>query len=89
MFADLDAHIDEWAFPALAPRLARVPVFLIGGTDDPIAAPEQHLGPLARALEAIPGARVQTAVLPANHSFAGVRRELAQDLLSWAARISG
>lgn len=89
MFADLDAHADEWAFPNLAPRLHDVPLALIGGAADAVAPPRAHLDPLVQALDAVPGARVQTTLLPANHSFAGARRDLAQILLAWAARIGG
>jgi fermentation-respiration switch protein FrsA (DUF1100 family) len=66
-----------------AAALAKKPVLLVAGRRDDVVPPEDHHEPLAAAISAQPGARLHTALLDADHSFADTRVALARLVIDW------
>lgn len=76
-----------WDLRDGAARLAGRPLLLVAAAEDEVAAPALHHAPLEAAFRAAGAARLDAAVLPADHSFADARVELADALVAWLARM--
>jgi hypothetical protein len=57
----------------------------VAGTRDEVTPPALHHDPLAAAIAAQPEAKLQTALLDADHAFADRRVELTRLVLAWLA----
>ena len=80
---EIEEHADAWSFPALTSKLARKPIYLIGGAADTISIPEEHFTPLAEELKKAGGPNFTAKLLDDTHSFSSTRLELAQMLSEW------
>ena len=84
LMRQIDDCAEEWSFPSLAPGLSRLPVCLIGASQDEISLPKYHWQPLCEALTEIGGEHFTSCLLEAEHSLSDRRIELASILLRWA-----
>lgn len=75
---DVRANAEKWCFPALAEQIdQKMPIHFIGGRDDTITPPKNHIMPMLQALQAR-GMNVSYAELPDGHSFPGHRIALTK-----------
>ncbi len=79
--ADAQAHAREWAFSSIAPRLPKLPMLFIGGTQDVVTPIQTHIAPLVAHL----GAQCTYREIDDGHSFCGSRQTLIQTLGQWLA----
>jgi pimeloyl-ACP methyl ester carboxylesterase len=68
-----------------AQQLAAKPLLLVAGARDDVTPPGLHHEPLAAAIATQPDAKLQTALLDADHAFADRRVELTRRVLDWLA----
>lgn len=88
LMGEIDENASAWSFPALAERLSKKPVCLIGGERDAISPPKHHLSPLAAVLRRAAGEPVMEKLLDDGHCLSGTRPELAKFLLGWMDGLS-
>ena len=75
---DVRANAEKWRFPTLAEQIdQKMPIHFIGGRDDTITPPQNHIMPMLQALQAR-GMNVSYAELPDGHSFPGHRIALTK-----------
>lgn len=79
----LVAHADSLDLVNSAPLLAGRPVLLVGGSEDRLASPAEHVQPLLDALKAAGAQRVTSAILPDDHNFSGGRGGLVELVVRW------
>ena len=73
-----------WSLPALAPRLARIPIFTISATHGGAAGNRATTEALRRA-----GARVTAREIDSDHPFADHRMALAAEVVRWLRGMEG
>ena len=88
LIAEMLADVDKYDLAKHARQLSRKDIFLIGGWRDQTNAIEHHMLPLLRALQKHGAKRVQVEVFDTDHSFANVRSQLADRIVSWLKRNS-
>ena len=81
LMAEAERHAQDWDLLDTAPALAGKPVLVIGAEHGNAA----QVAPLAAALKARRGARVQAVTLPSDHAFADKRIGLAGIVVDWLA----
>ncbi|NJD09532.1 MAG: alpha/beta fold hydrolase [Gemmatimonadetes bacterium] len=79
----LIAHADSLDLVAGAARLAKRPRLLVGGADDRLAPPGQHVQPLLDALQAAGARQVTAAFLADDHNFSAGRGKLVDLVVQW------
>jgi uncharacterized protein len=79
LMAEVERHANEWDLQDTAAALAKKPVLVVAAQYG-LAA---QVAPLAAALKAQPGARVQDVTLPSDHAFADRRIGLAGITVDW------
>jgi len=83
---EVRANAERFDLRRHAKELATKPILLVAASRDDLAVPALHHDPLAAAIAAQPGARLETAVLDSDHAFADRRIELAHHVVGWLTR---
>jgi hypothetical protein len=86
LFADVFADMDKYDLVKHAEAISNKDVLIIGGWRDQENTIEHHILPLVRALQRHEAKHVQIEILGTDHSFANVRSELADRIVSWLRR---
>src|SRR4030067_3360828 len=86
MFAEVLADMDKYDLVKHAKALSYRDVLIIGGWRDQENTIEHHILPLYRALQRHGAKQVQIEIFDADHSFANVRSQLADRIVSWLKR---
>ena len=81
LMAEVERHARDWDLLDNAPALAGKPVLVVAAEHGNAA----QVAPLAAALKAQRGARVQAVTLPSDHAFADRRIGLAAITVDWLA----
>lgn len=81
LMAEVEHHARDWDLLDTAPALAGKPVLVVAAEHGNAA----QVAPLAAALKAQRGARVQAVTLPSDHAFADRRIGLAAITVDWLA----
>jgi pimeloyl-ACP methyl ester carboxylesterase len=89
LVAEVSANAARFDVRRHAPALAQKPLLLVAGSRDDVTPPALHHDPLAAAVAAQPGARLEAVVLDADHAFADRRVALTRLVLDWLARDCG
>lgn len=86
LFAEVFADMDKYDLVKHAKPLSCKDILIIGGWRDQANPIEHHILPLFRALERHGAKQVQIEIFDADHSFANVRSQLADRIVSWLKR---
>ena len=86
LIAEILEDIDKYDLVKHAKSLSRKDIFLIGGWRDQMNDIEHHILPLFRALQRHEAKQVQIEIFDTDHSFANVRSQLAEKIVSWLKR---
>jgi dienelactone hydrolase len=86
LFADVFADMDKYDLVKHAKALSNKDILIIGGWRDQENTIEHHILPLYRALQRHGAEQVQIEIFDADHSFANVRSQLADRIVSWLKR---
>jgi len=87
LFAELFADMDKYDLVKHADALSNKDILIIGGWRDQANPIEHHILPLFRALQKHGARQVQIEILDTDHSFANVKSQLADRIISWLKRI--
>jgi dienelactone hydrolase len=83
LFADVFADMDKYDLVKHAEALSKKDILIIGGWRDQENTIEHHILPLVRALQRHEAKQVQIEIFDADHSFANVRSQLVDRVISW------
>jgi len=83
LVAEVRANGTRFDLRRHAAALATRPLLLVAGSRDDVTPPALHHEPLVAQLAAHPDARLQSALLDADHAFADRRVELTRLVLDW------
>jgi hypothetical protein len=83
LFDEVLADMDRYDLVKNAKALSSKRILLIGGWRDQENTIEHHILPLLRALQKNRAKQVQTDMFDIDHSFADVRNQLADRIVSW------
>jgi dienelactone hydrolase len=86
LFADVFAHMDKYDLVKHVEALSSKDILIIGGWRDQENTIEHHVLPLYRALQRHGAKQMQIEIFDADHSFADVRSQLADRIVSWLKR---
>jgi len=86
MVAEVCVDMDKYDLVKHAEALSKKDILIIGGWRDQENTIEHHLLPLLRALQRHEAKRVQIEIFDTDHSFADVRSQLADRIVSWLRR---
>lgn len=88
LLSEVFANADRYSLVHLAPRLARIPLYMIGGTKDYYAPPALNCAPLKEAIEKESGSggSLFYQEFPAGHYGAESRGEISRPILSFLTR---
>lgn len=81
----LAAHAADWAFASIADKLPHIPMLFVGGTQDAVTPPNEHIAPLLQRL----GGRAAYREIDDGHGFFGSRTALIQTVGEWLAQYEG
>ena len=87
LFAEVFAHMDKYDLVKHAEALSNKDILMIGGWRDQANPIERHILPLFRALQKHGAKQVQIEIFDTDHSFANVKSQLADRIISWLKRI--
>ncbi len=87
LFAEVFAHMDKYDLVKHAEALSNKDILMIGGWRDQANPIEHHILPLFRALQKHGAKQVQIEIFDTDHSFANVKSQLADRIISWLKRI--
>jgi pimeloyl-ACP methyl ester carboxylesterase len=85
LVAEVRANETRFDLRNHAAALATKPLLLVAGSRDTVTPPALHQDPLVARLANEPDAKLQTALLDADHAFADRRVELSRLVLRWLA----
>jgi pimeloyl-ACP methyl ester carboxylesterase len=88
LVAEILEDVDKYDLIKHAKALSCKDIFLIGGWRDQTNDIEHHILPLFRALQRHEAKQVQIEIFDTDHSFANVRSQLANKIISWLNRAS-
>jgi len=86
LFSEVFADMDKYDLVKHAEALSSKDILIIGGWRDQENALEHHTLPLYRALQRHGAKQVQIEIFDTDHSFANVRNQLADRIVSWLKR---
>jgi dienelactone hydrolase len=86
MVAEVLADMDKYDLVKHAEELSDKDILIIGGWRDQANPVEYHVLPLYRALQRHGAKQVQIEIFDSDHSFADVRSQLADRIVSWLKR---
>jgi len=86
LFADVFLNMDKYDLVKHAEAVSDKNVLIIGGWRDQENTIEHHILPLVRALQRHKAKQVQIEIFDSDHSFANVRSQLADRIVSWLRR---
>lgn len=88
LLSEVFAHADSFSLVHLAPALAGIPIYMIGGTKDHYAPPKLNCFPLRDAIEKIPGHNkgLLYREFPDGHYGAESRGEISRSIVSFLNR---
>jgi dipeptidyl aminopeptidase/acylaminoacyl peptidase len=86
IIAELLADLDKFDLVKYADELSSKDILIIGGWRDQEADIEHHILPLFRALQRHGAKQLQIEIFDTDHSFANVRSQLADRIVSWLKR---
>jgi len=86
IIAELLADSDKYDLVKHAKGLSSKDILIIGGWRDQEADIEHHILPFIRALQKHGAKQVQIEILDADHSFANVKNQVADRVVSWLKR---
>ena len=81
--AEAFMDIDKYDVVQYADRLSQKDILIIGGWQDQGTDIEHHMLPLIRALQKHQAKQVQIEIFDTDHSFANVRSQLSDRIISW------
>jgi pimeloyl-ACP methyl ester carboxylesterase len=85
-WADVFADMDKYDLVKHAEALSEKDILMIGGWRDQSNTVEHHILPLYRALQKHGPEQVHIEMFDTDHSFANVRSQLADKIVSWLKR---
>ena len=88
LFSEVFANMDKYDVVKHAEALSDKDILIIGGWRDQANTVEHHILPLYRALQRHGAKQVQIEIFDTDHSFANVRSQLADRIVSWLRRTS-
>jgi len=83
LFADVFADMDKYDLVKHVEALSKKDILIIGGWRDQENTAEHHILPLYRALQRHEAKQVQIEIFDTDHSFANLRNQLADRIISW------
>jgi dienelactone hydrolase len=86
LFAEIFEDMDKYDVVKQAEALSYKDILIIGGWRDQENTIEHHILPLFRALQRHGAKEVQIEIFDTDHSFANVRSQLADRIVSWLKR---
>jgi hypothetical protein len=86
LFAEVFADMDKYDLVKHVEEISDKDILIIGGWRDQENTIEHHILPLFRALQRHGTEQVQIEIFDADHSFANVRSQLADRVVSWLKR---
>jgi dienelactone hydrolase len=86
LFGEVFADMDKYDLVKQAEALSYKDILIIGGWHDQENPIEHHILPLFRALQGHGAKEVQIEIFDADHSFANVRSQVADRIVSWLKR---
>jgi hypothetical protein len=86
LFAEVFADMEKYDLVRHAEALSFKDILIIGGWRDQANPVEHHILPLVRALQRHGAKQVQIEIFDSDHSFANVRSQLADRIVSWLKR---
>jgi pimeloyl-ACP methyl ester carboxylesterase len=86
LVAEMEAAAQEWSLARLAPRLADLPVLLVGTGRDAVTPVEVHHWPLVEAYLAYPVSRLEHRLFPTDHALSDHRVALARTIADFLHR---
>ena len=86
LFAEIFADMDKYDLVKHAEALSYKDILLIGGWRDQWCPIEHHILPLFRALQRHGAKQVQIEMFDVAHSFANVKSQVADRIVSWLRR---
>ncbi len=86
LFAEVFADMDKYDLVKHAEALSNKDILIIGGWRDQASPIEHHMLPLFRALQKHGARQVQIEIFDTDHSFANIRSQLADRIISWLKR---
>jgi dienelactone hydrolase len=86
LFAEVFADMNKYDLVKHADALSYKDILIIGGWRDRENTIEHHILPLYRALQSHGAKQVQIEIFDTDHSFANVRSQLADIIVSWLKR---
>lgn len=87
LMQEINDNAAAWSFPALAVKISRHPVCLIGAEKDDVSLPKYHFAPLADAIRQIKKSNAIIKMLKDGHCLSSTRLELTDILLEWIQKI--
>jgi dienelactone hydrolase len=87
LFAHVFVDMDKYDLVKHAEELSSKDILIVGGWRDQENTIEHHVLPLYRALQRHGAKQVQIEIFDTDHSFADVRSQLADRIVSWLRRI--
>jgi hypothetical protein len=86
LFAEIFADMDKYDLVKHAEALSYKDILLIGAWRDQWCPIEHHILPLFRALQRHGAKQVQIEMFDVEHSFANIKSQVADRIVSWLRR---